>query len=131
MPKTIDCNYCNITCCKVHYHYDVTCKMCRMARCCNCQIFNQQLDALMKGGDEKTRKYIYTLIRDFFAISNESLKIFYKINKTSITDEVDLTDFTWKLRLYHGTKYSEVEHLSKTMKFAYTIRKRRFVYLRK
>ena len=43
----------------------------------------------MKGGDEKARKYIYTFIRDFFAISNESLKFFYNINKTSITDEVD------------------------------------------
>ena len=131
MPKIIDCNYCNITSCKYHYHYDVTCIRCRTARCRNCQIFNQQLDALMKGGDEKTRKYIYTFIRDFSSISNESLKFFYNINKTTVTDEVNLTDFTWKLRLYHGTKYSEIEHLAKTMKFTYTIRKRRFVYLRK
>ena len=102
-----------------------------MARCRNCQIFNQQLDGLMKGGSEQTRKYIYTYVRDFFSMSNESLKFFYDINKTTITDEVDLTDFTWKLSLYHGTKYSKVEHLAKTMKFMYTIRKRRFVYLRK
>ena len=131
MPTILECNCCNITCCKYHYHYDVTCVRCRMARCKNCQVFNQQRDALMQGSKEKTKKYIYTFVRDFFSISNESLNFFYNINKNTTIDKVDLTDFTWKLRLYHGTKYSEVEHLAKTMKFTYTIRKRRFVYLRK
>ena len=85
----------------------------------------------MKGASQKSREYIYTFVRDFFSISNESLNFFYNIDKIIIKDEVDLTDFAWKLRLYHGTKYSMVEHLSKTMKFTYTIRKRRFVYHRK
>ena len=131
ITKIIDCNYCNAVCCAMHYRFDATCNRCRTKKCYNCQIFNQQLDALMKGASQKSREYIYNFVRDFFSLSNESLKFFYSFNKTTITDETDLTDFTWKLRLYHGTKYSIVEHLSKTMKFTYTIRKRRFVYYHK
>ena len=126
--KITDCNYCNQTCCAMHYCFDVCCKKCRIAKCYNCQVFNQQLDALMKAASNETREYIYTFVRDFFAISSQSLKFFYNTNKKLEINEEDLSDFTWKLRLYHGTKYSMVEHLSKTMRFTYTIRKIRFVY---
>ena len=126
--KIIDCNYCNQTCCSMHYRFDASCKRCRIANCHNCRIFNQQLDALMKAASNETREYIYTFVRDFFAISNQSLQFFYNTNKTIEIDENNLDDFTWKLRLYHGNKYSMVEHLAKTMRFTYTIRNRRFVY---
>ena len=130
IPKIVECNCCNHNCCKNHYHYEVMCLNCRTKRCKNCQIFNQQMDALMQAANEQTRKYIYNFMSDFFSLSNESLIFFYNVKKTNETDEVDITDFTWKLRMYHGVKY-QVESLAKTMKFTYTIRKRRFVYLRK
>ena len=88
------------------------------------------MDTLMQAGNEETRMYIYNFVKDVFSLSKESLKFFYRINKTNETEEVDLIDFTWKLTMYHGDKY-KVDTLSKTMKFTYTIRKRRFTYLRK
>ena len=88
------------------------------------------MDTLMQAGNEETRMYIYNFVKDFFSLSKESLKFFYGINKTNETEEVDLIDFTWKLTMYHGDKY-KVDTLSKTMKFTYTIRKKRFTYLRK
>ena len=126
--KITDCNYCNQTCCAMHYRFDICCKRCRIANCYNCQIFNQQLDALMKAASNETREYIYTFVRDFFPISSQSLQFFYNTNKKIEISVEDLNDFAWKLRLYHSTKYSMVEHMSKTMRFTYTIRKRRFVY---
>ena len=60
------------------------------------------MDALMQAANEQTRKYIYNFMSDFFSLSNESLIFFYNVKKTNETDEVDITDFTWKLRMYHG-----------------------------
>ena len=76
ITKIIDCNYCNEVCCTMHYRFNATCNKCRTKKCYNCQIFNQQLDALMKGASQKSRKYIYNFVRDFFSLSNESLKFF-------------------------------------------------------
>ena len=128
LPKTLECNYCNHKCCKNHYHFEVACLNCRTERCVNCQIFNQQMDALMKAGNDKTKNFIYNFVTDFFSLSNESLKFFYNTKKES--NETDITDIIWKLKMYHGTKY-QVTTLAKTMKFTYTIRKRRFMYIRK
>ena len=91
-------------------------------------MFNQQMDALMKAGNDKTKNFIYNFMTDFFSLSNESLKFFYNTKKES--NETDITDIMWKLKMYHGTKY-QVTSLAKTMKFTYTIRKRRFTYIRK
>ena len=86
------------------------------------------MDALMKAGNNKTKNFIYNFVTDFFSLSNESLKFFYNTKKES--NETDITDIIWKLKMYHGTKY-QVTTLAKTMKFTYTIRKRRFMYIRK
>ena len=86
IAKIIDCNYCNEVCCAMHYRFYATCNRCRTKKCYNFQIFNQQLDALMKGASQKSREYIYNFVRDFFSLSNESVKFFYNFNKTTITD---------------------------------------------
>ena len=130
LPKIIECNYCNINCCKNHYHYEVMCRNCRSEKCKNCQFFKQQMDALMKAAHEYTKQYIYNFLSNFFCISKESLKFFYNINSNIEVNESNFIDFKWKLRMYHGNQ-CKLEGLSKTIKFTYTIRKRRFVYLRK
>ena len=86
------------------------------------------MDALMKAGNDKTKNFIYNFVTDFFSLSNESLKFFYNTKKKS--NETDITDIIWKLKMHHGRKY-KVTSLAKTMKFTYTIRKRTFMYIRK
>ena len=130
LPKIVECNYCNFKCCRNHYHFEVMCLNCRTERCANCQTFNRQMDTLMQAGTEQTKKIIYNFVRDFFCLSNVSLKFFYNVKKTNENDEMDIVDIAWKLRMYQGIKH-QVEPLSKTIKLTYTIRKRRFVYLRK
>ena len=86
------------------------------------------MDTLMKAGNDKTKNFIYNFVIDFFSLSNENLQFFYNTKKES--NETDITDIIWKMKMYRGTKY-QVTSLAKTMKFTYTIRKRRFMYLRK
>ena len=130
LPKIKECNYCNINCCKNHYRFDVTCKNCRSEKCRNCQFFNQQMDSLMKGADNHARQYLYNFVSDFFCISKETLKFFFNIDNNAEFNENNIIDFKWKLRMFHGNQY-KLEGLSKTLKYTYTIRKRRFVYIRK
>ena len=87
LPKIVECNYCNHNCLKNHYHYEVMCSKCRSDRCKNCQMFNQQMYALIQAANEQTRKFIYNFVSDFFSISKESLKFFYNVEKTNETNE--------------------------------------------
>ena len=128
LTKTLECNYCNNKCCKNHYHFEVTCLNCRTERCSQCQIFNRQMDCLMKASNDKTKSFIYNFVINFFSLSSESLQFFYNINKKT-SAEMDITDIIWKMKMYHGAKH-QVTSLIKTLKFKYTIRKRRFMYLR-
>ena len=78
-----ECNYCNQTCCRMHYRFDCTCGRCRIAKCYKCHKFNIELDLLMKAASNETREYIYNFVRDFFATSSQSLEFFYDFNKKS------------------------------------------------
>ena len=129
LPNTLECNYCNKDCCKNHYYFEVQCHNCRTERCSNCKIFNQQMDCLMKAANDKTKSHIYNFVLDFFNLSNETLEYFYNI-KTKREKSENINEIVWKMKMFHGTKY-QVTTLAKTMKFTYTIRKRRYMYLRK
>ena len=114
------CKYCNLESCTLHFKFDCSCKNCRIIKCKECHNFNIELDILMQGGK-----------RDFFAISNVTLKYFYGFtNKSEISIE-NLYEITWDLRKFHGTKKGKVvEPLSKTMSFIVKINKskRGFTY---
>ena len=126
--EIFECNYCNLTCCKNHYRFDCCCKQCRIVKCHKCHRFDVELDSLMKAASQKSRVYIFNFVRNFFATSNITLEFFYGFNEKREINIDDLNEFTWRLRMYHGTKYSMVESLSKTMSFTYTIRNRRCIY---
>ena len=122
-PDTLECNYCNIDCCKNYYQFEVQCHNCGTERCLKCKIFNNQMDCLMKAANDKTKCYIYNFVLDFFNLSSETLEYFYNIKiKRDKTENIN--EIAWKLKMFHGTKY-RVTTLAKTMKFTYTIRKRR------
>ena len=78
----------------------------------------------MQGASEQARLYILNFVRDFFAISNITLKYFYGFTgKTEISIE-NLHEITWDLRKFHSTKKGKVvEPLSKTMSFIVKINK--------
>ena len=82
LPKTFECNYCNKNCCKNHCHFDVTSLNCRTERCLQCKLFNQQMDALMKAGNDKTKSFIYNFVID------ESLQFFYNIKKKAVKKQI-------------------------------------------
>ena len=83
----------------------------------------------MKAANDKTKCYIYNFVLDFFNLSSETLEYFYNIKiKKDKTENIN--EIVWKLKMFHRTKY-QVTTLAKTMKFTYTIRKRRYMYLRK
>ena len=104
LPETLECNYCNIDCCKNHYHFEVTCHNCRTERSSKCKIFNNQMDCLMKAANDKARTYIYNFVLDFFNLSSETLERFYKIKlKREKTENIN--EIVWKLKMFHGTKY--------------------------
>ena len=125
LPETLECNYCNKDCCKNHYHFEVNCHNCRAERCLQCKIFNNQMDCLMKAANNKARSYIYNFVLDFFNLSSETLERFYNI-KTKREKTENINEIVWKLKAQHGTKYKATT-LAKTMKFTYTIRKRRYM----
>ena len=129
LPNTLECNYCNKDCCKNHYHFEVQCLNCRAERCSRCKVFNQQMDCLMKAANDRTKSYVYKFVLDFFNLSNETLECFYNAKTTREKTE-NINEIVWKMKMFHGTKY-QVTTLAKTMKFTYTIRKRRYMYLRK
>ena len=83
----------------------------------------------MKAANDKTKSYIYNFVLDFFNLSSETLEYFYNIKMKKEKTE-NINEIVWKLKMFHWTKY-QVTILAKTMKFTYTIRKRRCMYLRK
>ena len=87
------------------------------------------MDCLMKAANDKTKSYIYNFVLDFFNLSSETLEYFYNI-KMKREKTGNIHEIVWKLKMFHGTKY-QVTILAKTMKFTYTIGKRRYMYLRK
>ena len=125
------CKYCNLESCTLHYKFDCSCKNCRIIKCKECHNFNVELDILMQGASQEARLYILNFVRDFFAISNITLKFFYGFSsKTEISIE-NIHEITWDLRKFHGTKKGKaVEPLSKTMSFIVKINKSKkgFIY---
>ena len=87
------------------------------------------MDCLMKAANDNTKSYIYNFVLGFFNPSSETLEYFYNIKMKREKTE-NINQIVWKLKMFHGTKY-QVTILAKTMKFTYTIRKRRYMYLRK
>ena len=77
----------------------------------------------------KQKATFTTLFLIFFNLSSETLEYFYNIKMKREKTE-NINEIVWKLKMFHGTKY-QVTILAKTMKFTYTIRKRRYMYLRK
>ena len=86
------------------------------------------MDQLMFNANQNVQAYIYNFILDFFSVSAETLEYFYalKINRKEVNDQ----GIVWKMKEQHGNKY-KVTNISKTMKFTYTLRNRRYVYIRK
>ena len=126
--EIFECKYCNLKCCVKHYRFDCSCRECRIVRCYKCHKFNVELHSLMTAASEEARFYIFNFVRDFFATSSTTLKFFYKFEGKKEINIEDLTNITWNLRLYHGTKKGRiVEHLAKTMSFTYTIANRRYI----
>ena len=129
LPNTLECNYCNIDCYKAHAYFKLECYDCRSEKCSKCQIFNNHMDCLMKAADDRGKSYIYNFVLDFFSLSSETLECFYNIKiKREKTENIN--EIVWKMKEQHGTKYNTTT-LAKTMKFSYSIRKRRYFYLRK
>ena len=87
------------------------------------------MDCLMKAANDKIKSYIYNFVLHFFNLSSQTLEYFYNIKMKREKTE-NINEIVWKLKMFHGSKY-QVTILAKTMKFTYTIRKRRYMYLRK
>ena len=122
-----NCKYCNLETCEFHYRFDCSCERCRVIKCNKCHKFNIELDILMQGASQEARLYIMNFVRDFFAVSDITLKYFYGFSsKTNISIE-DMHEITWDLRKKHGIQKGKIiEPLSKTMSFIYKINKRRY-----
>ena len=71
-----DCKYCNLQYCTIHYIFDCSCKKCRLIRCKKCQNFNIELDILMQAANVEAISYILNFVRDFFTVSDITLKFF-------------------------------------------------------
>ena len=89
------CKYCNLESCTLHYKFDCSCKNRRIIKCKECHIFNVELDILMQGANEEARLYILNFVRDFFAISNITLKFFHDFNGNTEISIENLHEITW------------------------------------
>ena len=87
------------------------------------------MECLMKAADDKGKKYIYNFVLDFFSISEITLDFFYNI-KIKRKKRENINEIIWKMAEQYGKKYIATT-LAKTVKFTYSIRKRRYIYFRK
>ena len=111
-----DCKYCNLQSCIIHYRFDCSCNNCRIVRCKKCQNFNIELDILMLAANTEARLYILNVVRDFFTVSDTTLKFFFNFSSKNELNIDHLNNITWDLKKFHGTKKGKVvESLSKTM----------------
>ena len=78
LPSVIECNYCNIDCCKWDSRFHSDCELCKKKRCSNCKCFNLAVTFLLQNVDADRKMYLHNLIIDYLNMSSESLKR-YKI----------------------------------------------------
>ena len=99
----------------MHCIFDCSCENCRITRCKECQKFNIQLEALIKGATLETRSYILNFVQDFFKLNDITLKFFFDFSDKSEIDINELKHMTLKLRKFCNIERKEVvKHLQNT-----------------
>ena len=127
VSKTIftifECKYCNKEKCMYHFLFDCSCKQCRESRCRKCGIFNTELEVLLNAANKESAQYIFNFVRDFFTVSNETMKFFFNFDNTNKITIENIKCIAWDLRKIHR-KGTSVESLKKTQSFIIQINRR-------
>ena len=79
LPNVLNCNYCNIDCCKWHKRFMAVCNKCREQRCINCSMFNLSVNFLMQNADDVGKNYIHNFVLDFLNISDRNQQMPYHL----------------------------------------------------
>ena len=121
--KIFECKYCNKEKCMYHFLFDCSCKQCRETRCKKCISFDTELEILLNAANKDSAQYIFNFVRDFFAVSNETMQFFFDFDNTNIITEEDIKCIAWNLRKINR-KGTTVESLKKTQPFIIHINRR-------
>ena len=86
LPKILNCNYCNVSLCKCHQTFNMSCNQCRQLRCRSCHASNISRKILLDASTDEVRSYLNCFIVDFLNLSNESIKQYFPDIKTESLD---------------------------------------------
>ena len=79
----------------------------------------------MQAANVEARLYILNFVRDFFTVSDITLKFFFNFSSKYELNIDHLNSIIWDLKKFHGTKKGKVvESLSKTMCYIANINRR-------
>ena len=78
LPKALECSYCNISSCKFHSKFNISCNQCRQLSCRSCFPFNISRKILL---DDEVKNYLNCFIVDFLNLSVESINQYFPDKK--------------------------------------------------